>query len=394
MSHPNVEVADILRVAGRSILDRDPAPYQRLKVMRAITGCRTARLGGHIDTCTGCGKDQGLSYNSCRDRHCPKCQARARQRWLTARQQELLPVPYFHVVFTLPHKLNTLIRANPERLYTVLFRAVADTLLEVAANPKRPGAEIGFFAILHTWTQTLVFHPHIHCVVPAGGLAFDHSRWIHRSPRYFLPKEVLQIVFRAKFSDRLTDVLGQGRLRLPRKLESLSEPKRFRAWLRTLHVHQWIVYTKRPFGGPEQVLRYLGRYTHRVAISNHRLVDFDGQHVRFRWRDRQRDQQRILRLSAYEFSRRFLLHVLPRGFVRIRYFGFMANFRRRESLELCRQLIGQVPPWTEDQDADSITDTTWRCPECQAPMRVRERLTAAQIALRTGLRRCTAFDTS
>ena len=393
MTQPTVEVADIFRDAPFSLVDRHRGSFQRLKVIRAITGCRTARLGGHIDYCSGCGKDWGLSFNSCRDRHCPKCQAQARQGWLRARQRELLPVPYFHVVFTLPHKLNSLIRANPVELYNLLFRSVADTLIEVAANPKRLGAEIGFFAILHTWTQALVFHPHVHCVVPSGGLAPDHSRWMARSPRYFLPKEALQTVFRGKFIDRLRDAFDHGRFRLPSTMQSLAEEKRFRSWIRTLHVHEWIVYTKRPFGGPEQVLRYLGRYTHGVAISNHRLIAFDGHHVQFRWRDRKGgNKQRTLRLSAYQFTHRFLLHVLPKGFVRIRYFGFMANFRRRPSLELCRQLLGWVPPWTED--AASVNDSTWQCPDCQAPMKVRQWLTAADIALRPGLRLCTAFDTS
>ena len=393
MMPPAVEVADIFRAVTAQFLDRHHASFQQLKVIRAITGCRTAKLGGHIDYCTGCGKEWGPSYNSCRDRHCPKCQAQARQRWLAARQRELLPIPYFHVVFTLPHKLNTLIRANPEELYNLLFRTVADTLMEVAANPKRLGSQIGFFAILHTWTQTLVFHPHIHCVIPAGGLDPDHTRWMHAGEGFFLPRRVLRSVFRGKFVHGLRHAVAQDRLRFPPELQSLRDPKRFRAWIRGLHLHPWVVYSKAPFGGPEQVLRYLGRYTHRVAISNHRLVSFDQNEVQFRWRDRKAgNMQRLMQLSAEEFTRRFLSHVLPKRFVRIRYFGFMANFRRKASLALCRQLLGWVPPWTED--TDSTTEGTWRCPDCQAPMKVLKRLTAIEIAFRERFRLCTAFDTS
>ena len=393
MTRPAVEVADIFRAVAPGFLDRHRATSQQRKVIGAISRCRTAVLGGHIDYCTGCGKEWGLSFNSCRDRHCPKCQAQARQRWLAARQDELLPTSYFHLVFTLPHKLNTLIRANPEVLYNLLFRAVADTLIQVAANPKRLGAQIGFFAILHTWTQTLVFHPHIHCVVPAGGLHPDHSRWIPTSQRFFLPRRVLRSVFRAKFLDGLHHALVHGRLRFPYPIQPLQEPKRFRKWIRTLHAHPWIVYTKPPFADPGQVLRYLGRYTHRVAISNHRLVDFDGHQVQFRWRDRKAgNTPRTMTVSASEFIRRFLLHVLPKRFVRIRHFGFMANFRRKSSLQLCRQLLHWAPPVTED--VALTTGSIWTCPDCQAPIKVRQRLTAVDIARRPGLRLCTVFDTS
>ena len=393
MTRPALEVADILRAAASRFLRWYPASFQQLKVIRAITNCRTAALGGHIDTCTGCGQERGPSYNSCRNRHCSKCQAQARRRWLAARQRELLPVPYFHVVFTLPHKLNTLIRANPKALYNLLFRSVADTLIEVAANPKRLGAEIGFFAILHTWTQTLVFHPHIHCVVPAGGLSPDHSRWMSLSGDFFIDRRILRSVFRGKFVDRLKQLLASGQIRFPPQLQALEEPTRFRAWIRSLHIHHWIVYPKPSFGNPQQVLRYLGRYTHRIAISNHRLLAFDGQHVQFRWFDRKTGYvQRVLQLHTEEFIRRFLLHVLPKGFVRIRHFGFMANFRRTASLALCRQLLGARPPDTEDSPV--LTEATWRCPHCRAPMKVRERLSAVQLAFRSGLQPCTAFDTS
>lgn len=393
MSRPAVEVADILRsVAARLFQTRRPS-FQQLKVVRAITRCRTAALGGHLDACTGCGKQWGLSFNSCRDRHCPKCQAQTRQRWLDARERDLLPVPYFHVVFTLPHQLNTLIRANPEVLYNLLFRAAADTLIEVAGNPKRLGAEIGFLAILHTWTQKLLFHPHIHCVIPAGGLAPDHSGWIFGSERFFAPRRVLRTVFRGKFVDGLRRLVASEGFRLPQKLEFLSDPQRFRAWVRSLYVHQWVVYPKATFGNPQQALRYLGRYTHRVAISNHRLISFDSDQVQFRFRDRQAGNlQRTMELSADEFTRRFLLHVLGKGFVRIRYFGFLANGVRRASLALCRRLLNYVPSLSAA--AAVAAAHGWTCPDCGAPVQVSERLTAAEIVLRKELRLCPAFDTS
>ena len=393
MTRPAVELADVFRTAAAGFLRWHWASFQQRKVIRAITHCRTAALGGHIDTCSGCGKDWGLSYNSCRNRHCPKCQAQARQRWLAARQADLLPTPYFHVVFTLPHKLNSLIRANPVTLYNLLFRSVADTLIEVAANPKRLGAQIGFFAILHTWTQTLVFHPHIHCVIPGGGLDPDHTQWRTTSERFFLPRRILRSVFRGKFLDGLKDLVASDQIRFPPKLQFLENPKRFRAWIRGLHIHPWVVYPKPPFGGPTQVLRYLGRYTHRVAISNHRLIGFDGKQIQFRWIDRKAGHTpRIMDLPVDEFIRRFLSHVLPKGFVRIRHFGFMTNFRRTASLALCRQLLGEETSRIED--VVSVSQATWQCPDCHAPMKVRERLTAAEIAFRSRLRLCPAFDTS
>jgi hypothetical protein len=389
MSRPAVEVADIFRALASRWF---PASPQQRRVARAITRCRTAALGGHIDRCTGCGRQWGLSYNSCRDRHCPRCQAQSRQRWLAARQTDLLPVPYFHVVFTLPHKLNTLVHANPKALCNLLFRSVADTLREVARNPKRPGVEIGFLAVLHTWTQTLVFHPHIHCVVPAGGLSPDHTEWKATAGRFFLPRRVLRSVFRGKFIHGLRTLHAAGSLCFPEPLRALENEGQFRRWIRSLHIHPWIVYLKPPFGGPEQVLRYLGRYTHRVAISNHRLVSFDGEHVRFRWTDRKAGNlPRILELSADEFRRRFLLHVLPKGFVRIRHFGFMANGRRKAAVRLCRRLLGALLPDTGSTISQEAART---CPDCGAPIQVVERLTAEEIRFRQELRLSPAFDTS
>ena len=390
MTRPTVEVADIFRSQANRFIDhhRHWLRFRHLKIMRAIIRCRTAALGGHIDRCgqytcrNGCGNaEDTISFNSCRDRHCPKCQAQARQRWIAARQQELLATSYFHVVFTLHHDLHTLIRQNTVELYNLLFRAVAETLMEVAANPEHLGAEIGFFAILHTWGQNLLFHPHIHCVVPAGGLAPDRARWIHRSGTFFLPIDALKPVFRGKFIDGLKDAFRLKRLSLEGQIRHLATPKSFAAFLRKLHRHEWVAYAKPSFGGPEQVLRYLGRYTHRVAISNHRLISFDGESVTFRWRDYAHgNKKRRMTVSADEFIRRFLMHVLPKGFVRIRHFGFMANYQRTASLDLCRKLLAMPPV---DRSTTMAPAPPGRlCPQCGAAMIVVERLTAAQIRWR------------
>jgi hypothetical protein len=383
VSRPTVEVADIFRAQGKNFIDRHRKRmrFQQLKVMQAIVRCRTAALGGHIDMCLRCGKDWGISFNSCRNRHCPKCQAQARQRWIAARERELLATSYFHVVFSLPHELTDLIRQNEVELYNLLFRAVAETLIQVAANPKHLGAEIGFFGILHTWGQNLLFHPHIHCVVPAGGLAPGRTRWIKGSDRFLLPRDVLQSVFRGKFVEGLKDAFAQKRLRLAGPIQHLTRPNCFAAFVRKLHRHKWVVYVKPPFGGPEQVLRYLGRYTHRVAISNHRLLAFEGDNVTFRWRDYAHGNvQRTMTLSAQEFIRRFLLHVLPKRFVRIRHFGFMANYQRSTSFQLCRRLLKMAPDLPSPETGPATSARL--CPTCQTPLTVVERLTAVQIAWR------------
>ncbi len=381
MSRPAVEVADIVRARVRGFLQRHRLGIQKLKVLRAILNCRTAALGGHIDRCADCGRESGISFNSCRNRHCPKCQTQARRRWLEAREAELLPTPYFHVVFTVPHQFHPFFFHNPALLYSLLFRSVADTMIEVAANPKRLGARIGFFGILHTWSQNLEFHPHIHCVVPAGGLAPDQSRWIPGSGRFFLPKQVLARVFRGKFIDGLGRAIADGSLELSGSIRPFGEPQHFRRFRRQIHSRNWVVYIKRPFGGPEQVLRYLGRYTHRVAISNHRLISFDGNRVRFRWRDyRNGNKSRIMTLAADEFIRRFLLHVLPKGFVRIRHFGFMANYRRSAAFALCRQLLDAMP--RVESDETTTSNSSWSCPHCQGPMTLIQRFTALQLVAR------------
>jgi len=387
MKRPLLELADIVAAAGHRFTDRPPAwfTWLHLKVLTAIERCRTAAMGGHLDQCSGCGH-RAISYNSCRNRHCPKCQSRARDRWLEARRAELLPTPYAHVVFTLPHQLAPLALQNKEVIYGLLFRASARTLIEVASDPGRLGAEIGFFSVLHTWNQKLQHHPHVHCVVAAGGLACDHTHWVHPGkPRFFLPKDVLSEVFRGKFMEGLQQAHASGQLRFHGLLRGWSQPRLFQSFLRQLFALRWVVYCKPPFGGPDQVLRYLGAYTHRVAISNHRLVSLDGHEVTFRWRDSaHKNKKRLLTLPVEEFLRRFLLHTLPRGFVRIRHFGFLASRRRRVLLPSCRQALSAKPEITP-ATTEKMAGTTplWTCPVCGGSMVLIERLTAAQIRVRS-----------
>jgi hypothetical protein len=331
---------------------------------------------------------------TCRNRHCPKCQALARDRWLRARRRELLPTPYVHVVFTLPRRLAPLALQNKKVIYDLLFRTCAETLLEIARDPRHLGAEIGFFSVLHSWNQKLEHHPHVHCVVPAGGLSPDHQRWVQPRYRFFLPVKVLGRVFRGKFVAALKRAFDDGQLGFYGDLKLLAEPKAFASFLRPLFRQDWVVYCKPPFGGPEYVLRYLGRYTHRVAISNHRLVSLAGNQVTFRWRDSAHgNQQRLMTLAVEEFLRRFLLHVLPPGFVRIRHFGFLAHRRRAALLPLCFQLLGRpadLPPVPEPQPGEEKgcsthqpSTSTWSCPQCGGPMIILERLTAAEMRLRS-----------
>jgi hypothetical protein len=378
MNRPTVEVADIFRAQANNFIDQHHLGIHKLKVIRAITRCRTAALGGHVDVCPQCGGEPVISYNSCRDRHCNKCQGQARRRWIDARKQELLDTRYFHVVFTLPHELHTLVLQNQAELYNLLFRTVAETLREVARNAEHLGAEIGFFGILHTWGQNLLFHPHIHCVIPGGGISPDRKRWIHPRYPFFLPVKALGKVFRGKFVAGLRHALQKNLLTCTGSIQHLAEPKCFAAFLRTLFRQNWVVYAKPAFGGPEQVIRYLGRYTHRVAISNHRLVSFDGNHVTFRWRDYAGgNKMRTMTVSADEFIRRFLLHILPKGFVRIRHFGVMANYRRSESIDLCRKLL-EMTPLVRSTDS-ATTEPSWLCPTCRTSLIVIQRLTAAQL---------------
>lgn len=397
MKRPPLEVADVIRAVGKSFIDNNRSWLNRLhlKVLSAIERCRTAALGGHRDRCTRCGyQTTSYSYNSCRNRHCGKCQTNARDKWLAARSQELLPVAYVHVVFTLPHQLAPLVFHNKRILYDLLFKASAATLLEIAADPQHLGAEIGFLSVLHTWGQTLQHHPHVHCVIPAGGLSPDHQRWIHPRYRFFVPVEVLSPVFRGKFVAGLKRAWRRGDLCLPGSLKPLAQKKMFGCYLRSLHQKQWVVYAKPPFGGPQHVLHYLARYTHRVAISNHRLVDFTDGKVTFRWKDYARgSKKRLMTLSAEEFLRRFLLHTLPRGFVRIRSFGFLANRRRATLLPLCRQLLPTNPRPHSSEPVSESEPALWRCPQCGGPMAVIERLNAQQLRWELARPRA-ALDTS
>ena len=334
--------------------------------------------------CTSCGHRATISYNSCRNRHCPKCQTAARERWIAARQRELLPTRYVHVVFTLPSQFAPLALQNKKVIYDLLFRASAETLLEVARDPKHLGAEIGFFTVLHTWNQKLGLHPHVHCVIPAGGLSLDHTHWVKSRDRFFLPIHVLRRVFRGKLVAALRQAFRDHQLVFHGNLTLLAQPRTFAAWLRPLFRKDWVVYSKPPFGGPEYVLQYLGRYTHRVAISNHRLVSFAEGKVTFRWRDSARhNEQKLLTLSLDEFLRRFLLHVLPKAFVRIRNFGFLANRRRAKLLPLCFHLLGSAPQTEQDISGSKDSSDSWLCPKCGGPMMVIERLTAGDIQLRS-----------
>ena len=383
MSRPPLEVADLIRTAGSAFLERNRQwlGWKHRKVLLAIASCRTAALGGHLDECTRCGHRATISYNSCRNRHCPKCQIAARDRWIAARQKELLPTRYVHVVFTLPAQLAPLAFQNKKLVYSLLLRSSAETLLEVARDPRHLGAEIGLFSVLHTWNQKLALHPHVHCVIPAGGLSLDHAHWVKSRSQFFLSIRVLRRVFRGKFVAALRQAFHEGQLHFHGKLAPLTQPKTFAAWLRPLFRKDWVVYSKRPFGGPEYVLHYLGRYTHRVAISNHRLISFADGQVTFRWRDSaHHNEQKLMTLSLDEFLRRFLRHLLPKGFVRIRHFGFLANRRRAKLLPLCFHLLGTTQP---DRPSAQDSGHLWICPMCGGPMKIVERLTAAEIQLRS-----------
>jgi Putative transposase/Transposase zinc-binding domain len=371
---PPCEVADVVRTHGKQFAEQYGHlldPHAR-RVLHAIENCRTAVLGGHVDACDRCGH-QVISYNSCRNRHCPKCQGAARQRWLADRSAELLPVPYFHVVFTLPQQLAPLALQNKRIIYGILFQAVAASLLEVAADPKHLGADIGFLAVLHTWGQNLEHHPHLHCVVPGGGLSPDRTCWISSGDRFLLPVKVLSRVFRGKFLALLRKAFRKGKLKFCGPLARLHRSSEFEAVLNQAYNREWVVYTKPPFGGPELVLRYLANYTHRVAISNHRILSVADGEVTFRWKDYAHgNKKKQMTLTGCEFLRRFMMHVLPKGFVRIRQFGILANRQRKALLDTCRRLLPE-PPIITHTEADSGSDLTL-CPACRTGrLRILER---------------------
>jgi predicted Zn-ribbon and HTH transcriptional regulator len=381
MPRPALEVAGIFRKHGARYRKAHQLSYEQLRVMRAIETCRTAALGGHVEKCDGCDFTRN-AYNSCRNRHCPKCQSAEREQWLAARKAELLPVEYFHVVFTLPEQIAEIAFYNKETVYGILFHAAAETLLTIARDLKHLGAEIGFFAILHTWGQNLLHHPHLHCVVPGGGLAPDHERWISCLPGFFLPVQVLSRLFRRLFLEHLEDAFYRKQLRFPGSIEPLQDAFAFSELLGSHEDREWVVYAKPPFGGPQRALEYLGRYTHRVALSNHRLLSLEDDRVMFQWKDyrsEHREKSRTMTLGADEFQRRFLIHALPAGFQRIRHYGFLANCHRADKLEFCRELLtagatGLLPQPDEcHQMMETLTEIEpgHRCPQCGVGTMVR-----------------------
>jgi Putative transposase/Transposase zinc-binding domain len=367
-----LEVADIFRSHGEAYAQAHDGRLGRVerRVMSAIELCRTADLGGHVEGCRACGALR-VAYNSCRNRHCPKCQGQACRDWLAARQDELLPVAYFHVVFTLPAEIAPIAFQNKAVVYAILFKAAAATLRTIAADPKHLGAEIGLIAVLHSWGQNLNYHPHLHCIVPGGGLSPDGTRWISCRPDFFLPVRVLSRLVGRLFVEELQAAYAAGRLNFFGEIADLAEPAAFNRRLVEVRRREWVVYAKPPFGGPEQVLAYLGRYTHRVAIANSRLVSLADGKVTFRWRDyRHRGRTKLMTLDAQEFIRRFLLHTLPDGFHRIRHYGFLANGHRAARLELCRRLLAAAAP-ERASPAEPTTGETMparRCPCCGGQM--------------------------
>ena len=371
MSRHRLEVADVIRQHEGELLERwgHRLSARQRKALRDIGSCRSAAQGAHIEQCDSCSQER-IAYNSCSNRHCPKCQSAARDRWLGARAQELLPVHYCHVVFTVPGALAMLALQNQRLFYRLLFEAASQSLQQLARDPKRLGAQIGFFAVLHTWNQILLPHPHLHCVVPAGGMALDGSRWIRCRKKFFLPVE-------------------HGELELDRQLAPLTKPERFHSWLRELRTTEWVVYLKPPMAGPEQVLKYLARYTHRVAISNGRLRSLHDGRLRLRFRNAKNNHRiETMTLDAVEFLRRFLLHVLPRGFVKIRYYGFLAHRRRAAGLARCRELLQasatrEVSPALLSKEQRRAVER--RCPLCgEGRLRVVAWLSALELAIRAG----------
>ena len=407
MKRSRLEVADVLR-QYRDLYRRrfgQSTSSEQWRVMRAIEVCRTAALGGHVESCDKCGH-QVISYNSCRNRHCPKCQSLAKAKWLDARRGELLSVPYFHVVFTMPEALAHIALQNKRVVYDILFQTASRTLLTIAADPKHLGARLGFLAIPHTWGQNLMHHPHVHCVVPGGGISLDERRWVSCKPKFFLPVRVLSRLFRRLFLEQLEKAFDQKRLEFHGRHKHLSRPQAFARLLATCRKSEWVVYAKPPFGGPEKVLDYLGRYTHRIAISNNRLLAMESGKVTFGLKNYKRDGRREkMVLQAEEFIRRFLLHVLPDGFVRIRYFGFLANCHRARKLKQCRQFL-KVPSFPTA--SESTEPQTWvdllinitgkdplKCPKCKRGRLLQIGLLTPQSpAIRSHARASPRIDTS
>ena len=385
---PALEVADIVRTHGDEFRQAHSVSLsaRQKRVLRSIELCRTAALGGHLERCDQCGHERN-AYNSCSDRHCPKCQSLARAKWLEKRQAELLQCEYFHVVFTLPEPLAKLSLQNKRQMYNLLFRATAETLQTIAADSRHLGAQIGFFCILHTWGQTLTAHPHLHCVVPGGGISLDGRRWIACRPGFFLPVKVLSRRFRKLYLRYLEHAYATGKLQFHGDLEHLADAQNFAGYLAPVAETEWVVYAKPPFGGPERVLDYLGRYTHRIAISNNRLIELKDGKVTFAYKDYKHGQeQKIMTLSADEFLRRFLMHVLPDGFQRIRHYGLLGNRHRAQNLARCRELLGVVVPVAEPQRdyreryRQLTGQDLLRCPQCQIGQMLRIAVLPVQVA--------------
>ena len=375
---PSLEVADVFRAHGPSyrLAQAGHLSLGQLKAMSAIEACRTAELGGHVERCEDCAHVQ-VAYNSCRNRHCPRCQGAAAKRWLEARKAELLPVAYYHVVFTVPSEIADIAFHNKAVVYDILFKTASETLLTIAADPKHLGARIGVTAVLHSWGSAMTHHPHVHCIVPGGGLSADGQSWVSCRPRFFLPVRVLSRLFRRLFLDRLAAAHAEGRLGFFGDLAGLAERAAFTARLTPLRRRDWVVYAKRPFAGPEAVLAYLARYTHRVAISSSRLVSLDARGVTFRWKDYRVDgdaRRKLMTLRADEFIRRFLIHVLPQGFHRIRHFGLFANTRRAANLTKLRTLLEppSAPTTVQAANDNAVIEDAFPCPCCGGRMRLIE----------------------
>jgi len=367
-------VADIFRQHGPEYRESHKLPRNHLRVMRAIEVCRTVALGGHKDKCDNCGHLE-ISYNSCRNRHCPKCQTLAKEKWIEARGEDLLPIEYFHVVFTIPSELNLLVSMNRKVMYDLFFRTASETIDELVNDPKHLGAKAGVIGILHTWGQNLMDHPHIHCIVTGGGLSTDGDRWVSCRKGFFIPVRVMSALFRGKFLDLLKTSFESGDLLFPGSISHLKELGAFESFRKHLYHKKWVVYCKPPFDGPKGVLKYLGRYTHRIAISNNRILSNRDGRVSFSWRDYADDnRQKTMNLTADEFIRRFLLHILPARYVRIRHFGLLGNRNRKNNIALCREFLGTGKTVTKEK----IKQETWQeqllricgidvthCPVCQ-----------------------------
>ncbi|MGB7241965.1 MAG: IS91 family transposase [Sulfitobacter sp.] len=384
MSRPKLEVADIFRTHGPAYRRAHAVSLSQLKAMSAIETCRTEALGGHVAACTKC-NHQHIAYNSCKNRHCPKCQAPAARDWMAARAEDLLPVGYFHVVFTLPAEIARIALWNKRAIYSLLFKASAQTVATIAIDPKRMGARVGMTSVLHTWGSALTHHPHIHMIVPGGGLSPDGTRWVACKPGFFLHVRVLSRLFRRLFTEGLMALHRAEQLKFFGDLTELADTATFAAWLAPLRKIDWVVYVKPPFGGPEAVLAYLARYTHRIAISNHRLVSADAGTVAFKWKDyriKRGDRMKVMQLPTFEFIRRFLMHVLPDRFHRIRHYGFLAGSGRKEKVAQIRALLGEIKSVEPVQPPDeALSPLTLRepCPDCGGAMRIIETFQRGQL---------------